>query len=132
MGWVWKFSEDEEKALQKKAWPFEVAMQAVQKGRRICTTAAGYMGSFTNDTDHRDLIAIFEGFPMPFVIRPEGDAILLVGNAYVHGVMDSELICSIGSDDLDEAQVSTAEDGSRYAIRKGKDGFATFQDIVLV
>lgn len=130
MGWVWKHSEEEERALKKKSWPFEVAMQAVQKGRRICTTAAGYMGTFTNDTEHGDLIAIFEGFPMPFVIRPEADGFLLVGNAYVHGIMDSELICK--DVDLSDDKVGTDKDGSRYGIKMGKDSYAVFQNIVLV
>ena len=37
-----------------------------------------------------DRIAIFEGVPVPFILREEDDHYLVVGPCYVHGMMDGE------------------------------------------
>lgn len=38
-----------------------------------------------------DLICVFAGLGIPFIVRPEGSNFILVGCAYVDGVMDGEL-----------------------------------------
>jgi hypothetical protein len=38
-----------------------------------------------------DLVAIFLGADVPFVLREHGDAYRLVGACYIHGVMDGSL-----------------------------------------
>lgn len=38
-----------------------------------------------------DLICVFAGLGIPFIVRPEGSKFTLVGYAYVDGVMDGEL-----------------------------------------
>lgn len=38
-----------------------------------------------------DLICVFAGLGMPFIVRPKGPSFTLVGYAYVDGVMDGEL-----------------------------------------
>lgn len=66
--------------------------------RRFMTTANGYMGwapdniygSLTHQTRKGDLIAIIFGCSTPLVIRPLGPHYQVLGEAYVHGVVDGE------------------------------------------
>jgi len=32
---------------------------------------------------------------MPFVLRRRGDEFVIIGDAYIHGIMDGELICAV-------------------------------------
>lgn len=119
--------------LVEQAWPYEAAMQEVQKGRRICATKGGYLGIATYDTEREDLVVIFEGFSMPFVLRRKGDDYVIVGDAYVHGIMDGELICPLKDEfGLDESQIGVDVNAHSYCIRKPSDGFAVFENLSLV
>jgi hypothetical protein len=68
--------------------------------RRFITTMNGYMGwapdnIFGTDgeqTRKGDLIAILFGCSTPIVIRPLGSYFLVIGEAYVHGLMDGEAL----------------------------------------
>ena len=62
-------------------------------GNSLCRTANGYLAWIPPRVRSGDYICIFAGVPCPFVVRerPEGDH-TLVGNAYVHGIMDGEAL----------------------------------------
>jgi hypothetical protein len=48
-----------------------------------------------------DVIIIIYGTYMPLVLRPaDGGCFILIGEAYVHGIMDSEFLRSRLSDEL--------------------------------
>lgn len=62
-------NDNDESALLNAAWPFEAAMLEIQKGRQFCFTAAGYTCLAPHDTAPGDLLVVFPGFCMPFVLR---------------------------------------------------------------
>ncbi|KAH4085891.1 hypothetical protein HBH46_207640 [Parastagonospora nodorum] len=74
--------------------------------RRFITTKAGYMGWAPDNMYGRakdqvrvgDLIGIVLGCSTPLVIRPNGDAFQVLGEAYVHCVMDGEAMSGLASD----------------------------------
>ncbi|KAG0647797.1 Heterokaryon incompatibility protein [Hyphodiscus hymeniophilus] len=80
--------------LKQQSWPFEKVMQDTHRGRRFGITACGHVGVFPGETRNGDLVVLLPGATMPFVLRRSGDdRHILIGNCYLHGVMDGELVC---------------------------------------
>lgn len=50
------------------------------------------MGLGPAGTQPGDVICVFLGGAVPWVIREDGDDDVLVGECYVHGIMDGEII----------------------------------------
>lgn len=116
-----------------EAWPFAAALQRTQRGRRLCWTQRGYIGTATHDTEEGDLIVLFEGFRMPFVLRRKDDKFQIVGDCYIHGIMDGELMCLAGNPDaFPPDQLSIGQDGTKYCIKLGHRELATSQDFIIV
>ena len=67
-------------------------------GRKLITTAKGYLGLGTSLARKGDAICILRGCSMPVILRPVVDGTrcedatrwTLVGECYVHGIMDGE------------------------------------------
>jgi hypothetical protein len=152
--WLLDFDEDEEAEIQKEMIPFTVAMQNAQRGRRISILAGnrvgasdedgspsdGFLASLPWNAEKKDIVVLFEGFQTPFVLRKvEGGLVSsqeefqLIGDCYVHGVMDGELLYDVEhiTETLGQDQISHDADGKPYAI-KIPGYFATFKDFVLV
>jgi len=55
-------------------------------------TDTGYMGIGPFHTKPGDLVAVFIGGSFCFVLRPKGQCYELIGDAYVHGAMNGELV----------------------------------------
>jgi hypothetical protein len=68
-------------------------------GRVIILTGQGYMGLAPEATKKGDSIALFKGGKLPFVIRKEGKNWIIIGNCYIHGIMNGE--------DFDDARCNT-------------------------
>ncbi|PVH74536.1 hypothetical protein DL98DRAFT_519171, partial [Cadophora sp. DSE1049] len=68
---------------------------AVARGNTIFETATGWLGVGTNTLKGDDVLALISGMSMPVVLRPvlgTGERkFMVVGNAYVHGMMDGEM-----------------------------------------
>jgi hypothetical protein len=60
--------------------------------RRLCTTQNGYFGAIPETAQVGDWICMLEGGRILFTVRPEGDDFVLVGPAYVHGLMYGEVL----------------------------------------
>lgn len=58
--------------------------------RRIIKTSREYFGLVPVDTRRGDVVALFAGSRVPLIIRPTGQRWRLVGECYIHGVMDGE------------------------------------------
>ena len=70
----------------------QVAMKAAVKLRRIGVTAKRYLGLFPRGTQIGDHVCVVTGVCVPFVIRRHEteDKYQLIGECYVHGIMDGE------------------------------------------
>ena len=125
--------DSEEARLLDEAWPYECALQDVHKGRKICVTKGRYMGITTYDTEKGDLLVMFEGFAMPFALRPKGDNFVIIGDCYIHGIMDGELACVPETKfGLDASQQGVDKNGDDFCVRSLTGGFATFQTFTVV
>ncbi|MCJ1461447.1 hypothetical protein MMC07_000044 [Pseudocyphellaria aurata] len=97
-----KLTEAKFHHLEKEAKEFSLTLTNIQRGRRIGWTSGHYMGVFPGSTRRGDVIAVLLGSKLPYVIRPHGNDYLLVGPAYVYGIMNGEVMkgfqdCSIGA-----------------------------------
>ena len=71
---------------------FEGAYMAISQGRRFFTTLGGYMGIGPSGMRPGDSICVFLGGNVPWVVRQDGHEYTLVGECYVHGIMDGEVM----------------------------------------
>ena len=71
---------------------YEVANQARRclTSRKLTTTTRGYLALAPLRTQRGDVISILFGCSTPMVLRPLGSHYRLIGEAYVHGIMDGE------------------------------------------
>ncbi|KAK8850936.1 HET-domain-containing protein [Apiospora arundinis] len=60
--------------------------------RRFAKTAGGYYALCPELTEEGDLVVVFMGYQTPFILRPTGDEFLLVGECYVHGIMQGQAL----------------------------------------
>ncbi|KAK8006047.1 heterokaryon incompatibility protein-domain-containing protein [Apiospora marii] len=64
--------------------------------RCLYRTRRGYLGTGPHRVQRGDVVCVFMGAAVPFILRPRGDdgeeGYTLVGDAYVHGIMDGELV----------------------------------------
>jgi len=81
-------SKDDEIRL----WRFELAVRDALLNRQFFfITSDSRMGLGLDDVREGDLIALFLGAQVPFVVREvASDVYILVGECYVHGIMDGE------------------------------------------
>lgn len=66
------------------------ALKCATFGRRFATTRGGYMGLVRKDVAVGDEVFVLLGGEVLYVLRPERDHYLFVGECYLHGLMDGE------------------------------------------
>lgn len=98
--WLWTQYDIFKRAIETKTWPsrgeVEDFLQLVARvcpGRRICLTSRGYLSHVPAEAEIGDKIAVFLGAIVPFVIRaasPDKQVHVVVGECYVHGIMNGE------------------------------------------
>lgn len=89
---------------------FLIAFSYAAPTRRFFTTQSGYMGLGPQNTQAGDRVCIFDGGPVPMVLRPvatpvssssshifprgqqQQERLLLIGECYVHGLMSGEAV----------------------------------------
>lgn len=59
-------------------------------GRKFFRTEEGFLGLGPHILEPGDLVCVLFGFKVPYVLRPIDEGFLLIGECYVHGVMNSE------------------------------------------
>ena len=93
----WKESLAEALSTMRREQVFEPIsvfgqhFETIYDGRRIFTSEKGYLGTGPEDVRTGDLVVLVEGAFVPYVLRPvvnKESTFSLVGEAYVHGVMD--------------------------------------------
>ncbi|KAH8593018.1 heterokaryon incompatibility protein-domain-containing protein [Bisporella sp. PMI_857] len=70
---------------------FLTAARWICSGRSFFKTKQGYIGMGPELLQVEDIIAVFAGVGVPFVLCPGNDHYLLVGEAYVYGIMEGQL-----------------------------------------
>ena len=58
--------------------------------RLLLFTEKGYMGLAPFTARVGDKVCLLEGAQFPIILRPNGDSWTLVGESYIHGIMDGE------------------------------------------
>jgi hypothetical protein len=61
-------------------------------GRRLITTKNGYLGLAPEEVEVDDVVAILFGSKFPVILRPSGQNYIYVGECYVDGIMDGEIL----------------------------------------
>jgi hypothetical protein len=72
--------------------PLMTAMVRTLRYRCFFTTASGYIGVGPYNTRVGDICAVLFGAEIPFLLRKESSEQRLVGDCYVHGIMQGELL----------------------------------------
>ena len=70
---------------------YVLSHQQWTRGRFLCVTEAGVLGWVPRGTQIDDMICLLKGSTVPFVLRPVGEEWKLVGEAYLHSVMQGQL-----------------------------------------
>jgi hypothetical protein len=60
------------------------------EGRRMIRTESGYIGLAVGAAQIGDYVYLFKGARMPFLVRSTSTGLRLVGDCYIHGVMQGE------------------------------------------
>jgi hypothetical protein len=83
-------------ALLETDKPFETFLTVSKSlpDHRLCVTRKGYLGLVSDVTAVGDIISVFHGGDVPFVIRKAEEHHLLIGTCYVHGIMSGEAVTS--------------------------------------
>lgn len=72
---------------------YQQAFWSTCHDRRFCVTKKGYFGIVPQQAKVGDVISIFAGAELPFVLRSREDAqsYEVIGRCYIHGVSDGEV-----------------------------------------
>jgi Heterokaryon incompatibility protein (HET) len=67
-------------------------LQLIAQGRRPLLASGGFLGIGPRETEPGDLVFILLGADVPYILRQQSqdDKLRLIGEAYVHGIMDGE------------------------------------------
>ena len=91
------FDEEELMSVSKSLMEYAIPMSACIGERRLCVTRKGYIGLVPDNATEGDVICIFPGAEVPFVLRKHDDYHELLGDCYVHGIMTGEALGMEGS-----------------------------------
>jgi hypothetical protein len=70
--------------------PFNEMIQCVAQ-RKLFRTMKGFVGLAPELAKKGDSVALFKGGRLPLIIRQQGENWIIVGDCYVHGMMDGEV-----------------------------------------
>jgi hypothetical protein len=68
------------------------ALQCTTKGKVICAASTGGFGWAPGRCLVGDLVCLFKGVSVPYVLRPCGEGFRMVGEMYLDGFMDGEVL----------------------------------------
>jgi hypothetical protein len=67
-----------------------MSVSAKANGRRFLISSNNYIGLAPTEAQVGDEIFVLAGSSVPFILRPENGHHLVIGEGYVHGLMDGE------------------------------------------
>lgn len=71
-----------------------------QSPYQFCVTAKGFIGMVPSLTQIGDIVCLIHGLEVPYVLRSFGTRYKLVGDSYIHGIMDGEALVEGSDEDL--------------------------------
>jgi hypothetical protein len=71
---------------------FQMQATAVCPGRGFATTQGGYIGLVPPVAQAGDLVVVLYGATVPYIVRRVADGYVLIGDAFVHGLMCGEAL----------------------------------------
>lgn len=76
--------------------------------RKTCSTDSGYFGLVPSHCEEGDLVCCLAGGSVPYVLRQsdDGNDFKLVGECYIHGVMQGEALRGVQLEDLEVFELS--------------------------
>ncbi|KAG6365473.1 hypothetical protein INS49_007084 [Diaporthe citri] len=85
--------------LPPEMWESQYLAHAITRavmGRRFFTTAKKRMGLGVPDIQLEDRVVVIKGCSVPLILRDMGEHMVIVGETYVSGIMDGEVIKGLG------------------------------------
>ena len=70
---------------------FWQAMVSPLLDRRLARVSSGALALIPVVAEATDVVAVFQGVPLPFLLRPASDGYCVLGTCYVHGMMNGEV-----------------------------------------
>ena len=91
--WVTQASESSDlKATEDETEVYVSQLSIYGRNRRLITTAHGYVGLGVNSCMPGDLVCVIFGCSTPILLRKVEDHYVVLGEAYLHGMMNGEAI----------------------------------------
>ncbi|KAI3328818.1 hypothetical protein F4824DRAFT_482312 [Ustulina deusta] len=71
-------------------------MDSWTRVRKFCVTASGHIGWVPLESQPGDVVCVFEGSNLPYVLRPRGQdgTYTMAGHCFLHSVMFGEMMAS--------------------------------------
>ncbi|KAK8040034.1 hypothetical protein PG993_008445 [Apiospora rasikravindrae] len=84
----------DDQAVAEMSLRYSIMAYTYNMSRCLYRTRRGYLGTGPNAVQRGDIVCVFMGGAVPFILRPrqKGNGYTLIGDAYVHGIMDGELV----------------------------------------
>ncbi len=76
----------------KEAHIFNERVIKACNGRRLFRTQKGYVGLGPKDIRNGDIVSVLLGGQVPFILRKLEDTYILIGESYIHGIMNGEAL----------------------------------------
>ena len=88
------------KELAIEQSPLLMASAGIVHNRRFLSTGKGYIGLGPHDSKVGDVVCVLLGGETPFILRKNESFYQFVGEAYVHGIMNGEVIDCLDNNDV--------------------------------
>lgn len=87
-----KSEKDNKVVLEANSLLYQAALGYMAPHRKFFTTKKGTIGLGPRSMRPGDLVCILSGCRVPFILRAEGPNFRLVGESYVHGLMEGQAV----------------------------------------
>ena len=73
------------------------SVSGMETNRKFCLTLEGRIGWVPHAAQIGDIVSLMRGSPVPVIIRPsqQGESYLMIGQCYIHGIMDGEAVAGM-------------------------------------
>ncbi|KAH7092966.1 heterokaryon incompatibility protein-domain-containing protein [Paraphoma chrysanthemicola] len=93
---IGQFTDDELRIVLSKVWSIPNSLVERLGGRVLGISKIGLLALVPAEARIGDLICVVEGSELPLILRRSNNAFYLIGECYVHGMMDGQIwnVCS--------------------------------------